>query len=59
MLNPLEAIETEVKKATDGIELRVRIAVLRETAALNLSRLATLDLANAVQYQTALKAMGE
>lgn len=62
MFDPLAAVEEKIEEKGKEIEARlflaVQIAILREAAATTLSRLATLDPANATAYRCAIQTIG-
>jgi len=58
MLNPIEALKSEVEQIEARVKLSVQIAMYHEAAEVALSRLATLDPPNYQKYVGAIKAMG-
>lgn len=55
MQNPLEVLEAKIDNVEQRVEQRVRVGMLREMAAIALSRLVTLDAAHATEYRLALQ----
>jgi hypothetical protein len=49
-MGPLKAINDKLQEIKADVQRAVEIAILRETTKFNLSRLATLDGANAAKY---------
>jgi hypothetical protein len=56
-MDPLKALEDKVAGIEARVRLAVEIAILTETTNFNLSRLATLDPANAQRYLSAIAEM--
>ncbi len=49
-MDPLKSLTDKIEEIKADVQRRVEIAILRETTKFNLSRLATLDPANAEKY---------